>query len=329
MTSLLVMLAYLAVPPSFAAATEGKQEQGQWVPISESVTSKVPQKWPHLTAGITVDPSTGNVYMAISGAGLWKSTDHGKTFEQTGGDLIGGRCETGAALSVDPERPGRIACFMLDGKSARSLDGGKTWTPINDKSRGFDYVAVDWSDPQARRMFGIRHESGEIGLLSEDGATWKVLDKPWKAFGVFDFNTLVTWRGQGIERSTDGGATWAKVSEVNPTGRVVMVYKGVGYWLVDKGMISSKDKGATWAPHGGAVSAWFGPYFGKDEKHMVVFGKEGFLETLDGGGTWKVAAPPPAEKKLTDKWFSNVAWDPKANIFYVSRMGFPAFKYVR
>ena len=320
MKSLLVVLAAMLVPP---------QEKGQWVPISESVTSKVKTAWPGLTAGITVDPSTGDVYLAISVGGLWKSKDKGATFERVDGEMIGGRCETGAALSVDPERPGRIACFMLDGKSARTLDSGKTWTPINDKSRGFDYVAVDWSDPKARRMFGVRHESGEIGLMSDDGATWKVLDKPWKAFGVFDFDTLVTWRGQGIERSTDGGSTWSKVSDLKPTGRIVSVYKGVGYWLVDNGLVVSKDKGATWTPLPGAVSAWFGPYFGADEKHLVVFGKEGFLETLDGGQTWKVAAPPPAEKGMTDKWFSNVGWDPKNNIFYISRMGKPAFKFAR
>src|SRR5581483_5613575 len=103
----------------------------------------------------------------------------------------------------------------------------------------------------------------------------------YKAFGVFDFDTLVTFRGKGIERSTDGGASWKTVSDVNPTGRIMSVYKGVGYWLA--------EKGATWAPLAGSVSAWFGPYF-KDEKHFVVFGKEGFSETLDGGETWKAAA---------------------------------------
>lgn len=320
MTSLLVMLACLGVP----------QEKGQWVNISESVTSKVPQKWPFLAAGIAVDPGSGDVYLVISSAGVWKSTDRGATFTQIDDGKVGGRCETGAAISVDPMGGGRLAFFQLDGKAAWTGDGGKTWNPCSDKSRGFDYVAVDWTDPKARRMWGNRHESGDIGLLSEDaGATWKVMDKGFKNFGVFDFNTLVTSKGQGIERSTDGGASWSKVSDTVPTGRIMSFYKGVGYWLVDKGLISSKDKGATWAPQGGAVSGWFGPYFGKDEKHMVVFGKEGFLETLDGGETWKVAAPPPAEKKLSDKWFSNVAWDPKANIFYISRMGLPAFKYER
>ena len=324
-TILLSLPALLGVSLAVAA-----DEKGKWVEISESVTSKVKPEWPGLAAGIAVDPGSGDVFLVISGLGVWKSTDHGKTFAQVDQGKVGGRCETGAAISVDPAGGGRLAFFQLDGKSAWTPDGGKTWNPCNDKSRGFDFVAVDWTDPKARRMFGVRHESGEVGLLSEDaGATWKALDKGFKSFGVFDFNTLVTSRQKGIERSTDGGATWTKVSDVTPTGRIMAHYKGVGYWLVEKGLISSKDKGATWAPHGGPVSGWFGPYFGKDEQHMVVFGKEGFLESLDGGQTWKVAAPPPAEKQMTDKWFSNVAWDPKGNIFYISRMGKPAFKYER
>jgi hypothetical protein len=315
----------------FAAALFSSQaDKGKWVPISESVTSKVEQKWPHLTAGIAVDPANGDVYLVISGAGLWRSSDHGATFTQIDQGFVGGRCETGAAINVDPNGGGRLAFFQLDGKAAWTGDGGKTWHPCNDKSRGFDFVAVDWTDPKARRMFGVRHESGEIGLLSEDsGATWKPLEKGYKNFGVFDFDTLVTHRGDGIERSTDGGATWKKVSDIKPFGRVMIHYKGAGYWLTEKGLIVSKDKGATWAAQGGAVSAWFGPYFGKDEKHLVVFGKDGFSESTDGGETWKVAAPPPTEKGMTDKWFSNVAWDAKADIFYISRMGKPAFKFER
>ena len=318
----------LIVAAAFLFPPQG--EKGKWIPISESVTSKVEQKWPFLAAGIAVDPASGDVYMVISGVGLWKSGDHGATFTQIDQGFVGGRCETGAAINVDPNGGGRLAFFQLDGKAAWTGDGGKTWHPCSDKSRGFDFVAVDWTDPKARRMFGVRHESGEIGLLSEDsGATWKALEKGYKNFGVFDFDTLVTHRGDGIERSTDGGATWKKVSDVKPTGRIMAHYKGVGYWLAEKGLLASKDKGATWASQGAAVAAWFGPFFGKDEKHMVVFGKDGFVETTDGGETWKVAAPPPSEKGMTDKWFSNVAWDAKANIFYISRMGKPAFKFER
>jgi hypothetical protein len=71
------------------------------------------------------------------------------------------------------------------------------------------------------------------------------------------------------------------------------------------------------------VSAWFGPYFGKDEKHWSSSARRGSWRAWTRGSSWKVAAPPPAEKGMTDKWFSNVGWDPKGDIFYISRMGKP------
>jgi hypothetical protein len=308
----------------------GPGEKGKWVAISESVTSRLEPKWPGLTAGIAVDPASGDVYMVISGLGLWKSKDQGATFERVDGDKVSGRCETGAAISVDPRGGGRLAFFQLDGKSAWTPDGAKSWHPSNDHSRGFDFVAVDWTDPGARRMFGVRHESGEIGLLSDDsGATWKPLEKGFKSFGVFDFDTLVTSRGGGIERSTDGGKSWKKVAETTPTGRVMVHHQGAGYWLYERGLLVSKDKGATWAPQGGEVRGWFGPLFGKDEKHMVVVGKNGFEESTDGGRTWKVAAPLPEVKDFNGPWFPSYAWDPRADIFYASKMGKPAYKLQR
>ncbi len=326
MRELTLSLAVLLGAP--AAGAEGGK--GSWVAISESVTSKVEPKWPGLAAGIAVDPASGEVYLVVSGVGLWKSRDQGTTFEQVDGGNVGGRCETGAAISVDPRGGGRLAFFHLDGKSAWTPDGGNTWSPLNDRSRGYDFVAVDWTDPKARRMFGVRHESGETALLSDDsGASWKTLGKGFKVFGVFGFDTLVTSRSDGIERSTDGGATWKKVSDRSPTGRVMVHYRGVGYWLYEEGILLSRDQGANWTRLGGAVSAWFGPYFGEDEKHLVVVGKAGFQESTDGGETWSVAAPLPEVKDFNGPWYPNYAWDPKANVFYASKMGKPAYRFRR
>jgi hypothetical protein len=189
-------------------------------------------------------------------------------------------------------------------------------------------------------MFGVRHESGEVGLLSEDsGATWRTLGKGFLCFGVFDFDTLVTSRGEpgappkaggkGIARSTDGGATWTKVSDLRPTGRVMVHHRGAGWWLHEDGILVSKDRGATWTARGGKVSAWFGPYFGKDENHLVVVGKAGFHETTDGGETWTLAAPLPDVKDFNGPWYPNYAWDWKAGIFYASKMGKPAYSFRR
>jgi hypothetical protein len=97
--------------------------------------------------------------------------------------------------------------------------------------------------------------------------------------------------------------------------------------MSDKGVLASKDKGATW------VLAWdvkgvFGPYFAKDQKQIMVVGKDGFVESTDGGAAWNVIAPLP-------KGFGvglvgpNYAWDPIHEVLYASSMGKPTYRFER
>jgi hypothetical protein len=120
---------------ALAACLCGTQEKGQWVNISDSVTSKVEQKWPFLAAGIAVDPASGDVYLVISGAGLWKSTDHGKSFEQVDQGKVGGRCEAESPSSSSTAkppgratggRPGTPAAMAAAGASTSSRSTGRT-----------------------------------------------------------------------------------------------------------------------------------------------------------------------------------------------------------
>ena len=158
--------------------------------------------------------------------------------------------------------------------------------------------------------------------------TWTNLDKGFTAVGIFDKNTLMASKGKGLLRSEDGGQAWNQVSEVDPAGRVMRVYKGVGYWTTDRGLLVSKDQGRTWAIQGQEVSAVFGPYFGKAADHMVVVGKQGWHETRDSGQSWQVVAPLPPELNV-GLVGPNYAWDPQANIFYASSMGKDTLKYER
>src|SRR6476469_4031475 len=101
------------------AQSEGK---GQWVSIYEG------------TGGVTVDRTSGDVYVVVTGKeifkekgqGVWKSTDQGSTFSRVDSGVISGRCETGYGLCQDPNGR-RLYCFMLDGSSGFTLDGGKSW----------------------------------------------------------------------------------------------------------------------------------------------------------------------------------------------------------
>jgi photosystem II stability/assembly factor-like uncharacterized protein len=94
-------------------------------------------------------------------------------------------------------------------------------------------------------------------------------------------------------------------------------------------LIVSKDLGASWQAQGVAVNIWQGPFFGRDEKEMLVVGKEGAFVTRNAGEMWKqVASLKPKEKGFlfNPNWFGCYAWDPVNNILYVSAMGNPVYK---
>jgi photosystem II stability/assembly factor-like uncharacterized protein len=316
--------------------------QGQaskWTEISATVLQELKDAgkkldWPQGTAGVAVDPATGDVFMVVPGQGLWRSADQGKTFARADDGSVGGRCETSYALQVDPAG-GRLACFMLDGKCAMTADGGKTWTPFTGLGRNWDYAAVDWSANPVKTIFGARHETGGQVYLSPDaGKTWNLLftDPEFEktgCLGIFDEQTLVyTMKGRGIQRSTDAGKTWSKISDLEPWGRVIRIRKGVAYWLSKQGLQVSRDQGATWTVQGAAVEATIGPMFDpKEEKHYAAAGSKGIFETTDGGETWKPIGPLPEKFSMPKPgWFANVDWDPARGIFYSSQMGKGTFK---
>lgn len=310
---------------------------GQWVDISAKVIRSLETEgakigYPGKTAGIAVDRVTGNVFMVIPDQGIWRSNDKGNSFTRIDGGKIGGRCETGFSLNFDPLGK-RLACFMLDGSSGYTLDGGKTWQPMKPNQRGWDSGSVQWSGDRTANIFALRHEcGGEIYTSNDMGKSWKLKGKAFSSVGIFDTKTFVATKEKepGIFRTIDGGDNWTKVSGLQPAGRDIRIFKGAAYWTSSKGLLVSKDRGQTWTIQGGEVECSFGPYFGKDEKHIVVVGKTGFLHTANGGRDWKQVAPLPPEYRITmPGWFLNFGWDPHADILYASCMGKPAYKYQR
>jgi photosystem II stability/assembly factor-like uncharacterized protein len=313
----------LSVAPLLAA---------EWENISDApiAAAQVKPGYAGPTAGVVVDPASGDVFMVVNDQGLWRSNDHGATFARCDGKNIGGRCETGWALQADPAGK-RLACFMIYGDSAMTTDGGATWTKW--KSSHFDFGAVDWAGT-GRRLLALRHESGGMLTTSDDaGATWKDLEKGFATCGVMDRSTFVATKEKesGIFRSTDAGKTWTKVVDAKPTAGVPVVFNGAAYWPTGKALLVSRDKGATWSDLGMPVEATHGPIFdtlAKDSAHFVVIGKSGFSETRDGGKTWQLAAPLPAGF-TTNRVGPNFAWDARANIFFASTMTKPTFKLQR
>lgn len=338
-----------------AYSGDAPEDKGKWTLISDKLISATPvppdfNGLPGKTlkaTGVAVDRTTGDVIVVLMRSQIFRSSDKGKTFERIDGGKVSGICQTGWSINVDPDNGNRIACFLIYGTGGLTLDCGKTWTQFPGK---FDFGAVDWSAAEPKVMFGIDH-GGRINLTKDVGKTWKLVGSDRESresgssvgVGVVDAGTLLLHRktGSGIERSTDDGETWTKVSDLNPKSGVAVVFKGAVYWVGAEGLIVSKDKGKTWQAQGAPVDAIMGPLFGKDEKHIVVVGLKGFFETTDGGKTWKnIASLTGLEAELDPNtyyrstkcpvtWRDNFSWDPIGNVFYHSRMADSVRKYER
>ena len=321
-----------ATPPAPAASKPPEIPKGAWVNISDALVKAItaksdqPMLWPGNTAGIAVDRVTGDIFLAITANGIWKSSDKGATYVRIDKGTVTGRCETGFALDIDPQGRG-LMCFMTAGSSAMLIDGGKE--NLKSAASNMDFGAVDWTD--ALTLIAVRHETKGWAWHSEDGgASWKDFGPGYDGVGVFDDKTFVAVKSKtpGIALTENAGEKWGHVSDLLPTGRAMRVFKNAGYWTSKQGLLVSADKGKTWKVQGAAVEMSTGPYFGKDEKNIVVAGKDGLLKTTDGGATWTLAAPYPDKMKFEPRgWFGNFGWDPVNDIFYASVMGQPAYRW--
>lgn len=314
------------------------EEKGKWIVCSDGLEVEQKGKDGAVTktkkppSGSAVDRTTGSLYMHVQGSGVNVSTDKGKTFSVLKAGT--GYCETGFNFCMDPANGKRLLCFMLRGPSFLTLDGGKAWLPI--KGDG-DWVVADWSDPEVKTMICKWHGGG-IGLSTDQGKTWKKLDQPAGMGGIFDAKTFLVGDGKGIKRTEDGGTTWTDVPDMRARAIVMQVFKGVGYYLAREGLMVNKDKGKTWTKLAIPSQCGWGPFFGKDEKQMMIAGPEGFFTSADGGQTWKNVAPLPEKKEVwpwpevydgNNGWSMACGWDPIADILYCGARDRPVFKFER
>jgi hypothetical protein len=324
-------------------ATFSGQAADTWTDIStpllERLTNNnVKAAWPGGCSGVVVNRTNAEVTIKVVGFGMWRSSDQGKNWRRIDGDAISGRDETGWATSADQNSPGRITSFSLDGTAGWTTDGTE-WKRFKALGRNWDFGSVDWGSPVPKTIIGAKHETtppGEVYLTQDGGVSWKQLaihigGRPEKLgmVGALNPSTLIYGKEDGIQRSTDAGETWTKVSSANPQTRIPVLFGGVHYLGTTNGLIVSKDLGATWQEQGSKVNIWLGPFFGRDEKEMLVVGKEGIFVTKNGGEAWtRAAALKPKDRGFvfTPHWFGCYAWDPINNILYASAMANPVYK---
>lgn len=190
-----------------------------------------------------------------------------------------------------------MASFSLDGAAGWTADGVH-WKSFTSLGRNWAFGSVDWSAPEPRTIIAAKHETspaGEVYVTSDGGVTWKLLSihlsgnrEGVSMVGALSATTLIYCNGDGIHRSQDAGATWTRISSAKPQTRIPVLFRESYYLGCTNGLLVSKDLGMSWQGQGAPVNIWQGPFFGRDERQIVVVGKDGIFRTADGGATWKL-----------------------------------------
>lgn len=242
----------------------------------------------------------GTLYLATH-HGLAVGTQSGKswTWAYAGSersDFMGFTTSNGTFYSSGhPEDPRAYGGTMLGLR--RSSDQGQTWEQRSLKGE-VDFHALT-ALPQAGHLLGWWR--GELMTSTDGGATWTISPGPTGTVYALAASNGTIWAGTstGLQRSVDGGQTWAGSSLTAPVASVTVSEDGM---TVLASQLTLQG-GATWMSWDGAATMQvlsghaILKHIGApvvfaidrdDSKHSFASDAGGtVIETRDGGETWK------------------------------------------
>jgi photosystem II stability/assembly factor-like uncharacterized protein len=255
---------------------------------------------------ILIDPAhPDTIYTGSEGAGVRKSTDGGATWSPKNNGL------TGTALLVytlvqDPIDRQKLYAGTFGGNYV-STDSGEHWSTYTALQGGISALAVDPND--GTLYAGVSASPNTTMRLyksTDDGVSWQQADNgivgqvariavdplhPGTLYVGTQGTSGGTALGEGVFKSTDGGADWSKVLPSTSGVSVVLdpsnpevVYAGNG-----AGIFKSYDGGATWfRPLGFTPDAISSLVVDPADPHVLDAATYdgGVYQSVDGAATW-------------------------------------------
>ncbi len=251
------------------------------------------------------------VYAA--GAGIFRSTDGGKTWTDLGTGL--GTSTVVLALAIDPTDPATIYAGTTIG-AFKSTDRGAHWTAID---HGLDLVSVQppWKsavtallvDPHrpATVYAGTGRWGTGVFKSKDGGAHWAAINNGMVTNGNLDVRAMAMdpadpqtlylsgVTGLSPAKTTDGGASWTVIPgpgfgfalAVDPAQPATIYAAG------PFGVSKSVDAGASWTQTTDGLTDWFDFALAIDPKatQTVYLGAGGdvpgvVFKSTDGGAHW-------------------------------------------
>lgn len=230
-----------------------------------------------------------------SNSTIYKSTDMGETFFQTGINVPG--ASEIKNIILDESSPGTfiVAIESSPDKILKTTDDGLTWT-ITLNNASFSYFGIPMTqDPSNPNT--IYTMSGTSFYQSTDfGDTWSVISSNFGPISapcdieVFPDTSIILIgdNGTGIFRSTDYGLTWSQEYSTSgeiPTISINYTEAGIAWatkWGGGGGLLKSTDYGDTWVAQSSfsGTSMW-GVHVQPTDGNVVITG------CYSCGSTWR------------------------------------------
>src|SRR5205814_8560277 len=213
---------------------------------------------------VSAKPGARTVIAGVARKGLFASEDGGKSWQAMGtGAGSAMIINRPSALVYDPQHPEVFweSGIYNSGGVYRTDDNGKTFVQLGSAAHN-DLVSIDFTDPMRQTLLAGAHETKRKLLLSKNGGqVWTDIGLSLPADSHFSSAPLVLdartfllgacgygMGACGVYRSTDGGTSWTRATDLPAVGEPLVASSGAIYWalIYNSGLARSSDQGQSW-----------------------------------------------------------------------------------
>ncbi len=289
---------------------------GVWKTTDYGVT------WKNISDGYFATPSIGDIQVVqqnpdilyvgtgtdglrsnlITGKGVYKSTDAGRTWVHVG---LAGAGQIGA-VEVHPQNADIVfvaaigQAFQPNKERGvyRTTDGGQSWQQVLYLADTIGAVDIEFAPDDPNTVYAT---------------LWRAERKPW---------TMISggFQAGGVYKSTDGGDNWTKLTNGLPQGLIGKIDLGVSaadpdklYALVEApgkegGLYVSEDRGGSFRQVSADKGLVNRPFYycnvevNPQNANSVYVMAMRYYHSVDGGKTWQTLRPPHGDNH--DMWIN-------------------------
>ncbi len=293
----------------FVAETQNRDNQPLWKNEGPSTNPNGGYWGMGRTKHIAFHPTdTLTFFVGTPDGGLWRTTDGAQTWVPLGDGLP---YLPVSVILINPQHPDTMYISLGDKGGwwnwnlgvYRSTDGGITWAPtgldweLSDENVIYNMV-MSPGNPQvilAATNRGIRRtlDGGDTWTILQTGEYTDIKFRPGSDSILYAVRHDY-WATDQIMKSTDGGETWAQVSnfQITQTDTRLAVTPAAPDWLGvhssnGKRFLLSKDGGFTYTDNAAPEDDWGVFSFSATDSNIVYLAGVSVSRSIDQGVTWE------------------------------------------